>query len=50
MKFLEKICNGQVDIYNYFVKSNEDKSKIGIKPQDFDHRFNMNWDGFKLSE
>ncbi|CAD8117344.1 unnamed protein product [Paramecium sonneborni] len=48
MKFLEKNCNGQVDIHNYFVEcNNQKKSGIGIKPQDFDHRYNMVWDGFK---
>lgn len=48
MKFLEKNCNGQVDIHNYFVECNNyKKSGIGIKPQDFDHRYNMVWDGFK---
>ncbi|CAD8176758.1 unnamed protein product [Paramecium pentaurelia] len=39
MQFFEQNCNGKIDIYNYFVKCNEQKkSEIGIKLEDFDHR------------
>ncbi|CAK86535.1 unnamed protein product (macronuclear) [Paramecium tetraurelia] len=48
MEFLEKTCNGKVDIYNYFFESKHNKSRqIGLSSKDFDSRYNMVWDGLR---
>ncbi|CAD8156961.1 unnamed protein product [Paramecium octaurelia] len=51
IEFLEKVCNGSVEIYNYFFECKRNKKKgIGLRNQDFDSRFNMVWDGFQESQ
>ncbi|CAD8113869.1 unnamed protein product [Paramecium sonneborni] len=51
LQFLEENLNGDIEIFNYFVKVQEmEKQGLGLSRNDFDSRFNMVWDHLLESE